>query len=384
MSQKTLSLVLMAAGDSTRFKEGLPRGKHLKKQWLRMGNTPLWKKVLEDAKRCYLFDEVFVCGDSHELSYMRNFCNGEKLVGGGNSRAMSLRAALKEVKSDYVFVTDVARCNLDSEVCANLLEDFWKWDCSAPYLPCCDTVIYENACIDRDQVRLIQTPQISKTSLIKNYLELRDYTDESSAMLDNKAQVRFVLGSAKMQKLTFLQDLALLQSEMKFSPCKDVFVGQGIDIHGFEENKEMRLGGVSIESKFGFKAHSDGDVLLHAVIDALLGAVGAGDIGEWFPDSQEEFKNADSKKLLGKVMEFITNVGYEISNLDLSILAEKPKITPYKEEIKQNLADLLNLSKHQINIKATTSEKMGFIGRGEGVCVLANIGMKFIDWTKFI
>ncbi len=385
MSRKyTLALVLMAAGSSTRFVEGLARSKRIKKQWLRVGELPLWKRVADETKKYYDFDEIIICGDGAELFYMQNFCDEERLVCGGDSRADSLRSVLKEVRSDYIFVTDVARCDLDRNVCLELLDRFWEWDCSVAYLPCTDTAIYENECIPRENLKLIQTPQISKTELIRQYLSVKDYTDESSAMLENGAIVRFVLGSPKMQKVTFLHDLEILlrNSDKFLPPIDDIFVGNGIDIHSFEKDKQMWLGGVKIQSDMGFKAHSDGDVLLHAIIDALLGAIGAGDIGEWFPDNREEFRDVDSKKLLKKVAEFVANVGYEVSNLDISILAEKPKITPYKDAIKNSLASLLDVPKHRINIKATTSEKMGFIGRGEGVCVMASVGVKFIDWTK--
>lgn len=385
MSRKyTLALVLMAAGSSTRFTEGLARSKRIKKQWLRIRDLPLWKKVVNEAKQCYEFDEIIICGEDSELFYMQNFCDEERLVCGGDSRAASLRSALKEVKSDYIFVSDVARCDLDKEVCLRLLDRFWEWDCSVAYLPCTDTAIYENECIPRENLKLIQTPQISKTELIRQYLSMKDYTDESSAMLEHGANVRFIPGSVRMQKVTFLHDLEILlrNSDKFLPPIDDIFVGNGIDIHGFEKGKEMWLGGVRIQSDMGFKAHSDGDVLLHAVIDALLGAIGAGDIGEWFPDNKEEFSGVDSKKLLIKVAEFVTSVGYEINNLDVSILAERPKITPYKDAIKNSLASLLDMPKYRINIKATTSEKMGFIGRGEGVCVMASVGVKFINWTK--
>jgi 2-C-methyl-D-erythritol 4-phosphate cytidylyltransferase/2-C-methyl-D-erythritol 2,4-cyclodiphosphate synthase len=144
----------------------------------------------------------------------------------------------------------------------------------------------------------------------------------------------------------------------------------------------MFLGGVNIDSSFGFKAHSDGDILIHSIIDALLGACGAGDIGEFFPDTDKKYKNADSKLLLKYIVEFINNVGFEIVNIDLTILAEVPKINPYKIQIKTTMAKLLNIPKYKINIKATTSEKMGFIGRKEGVAVLSTANLKYYDWTK--
>lgn len=144
----------------------------------------------------------------------------------------------------------------------------------------------------------------------------------------------------------------------------------------------MYLGGIQIDVEYGFKAHSDGDVLIHSLIDALLGACGAGDIGEFFPDTDEKYKNVDSKILLKDIIKFIYNVGYEIVNVDLTIIAQQPKINPYKLQIKSKIAELLNIEKQFVNIKATTAEKLGFIGRKEGVAVQSIATLKYYDWKK--
>jgi len=142
----------------------------------------------------------------------------------------------------------------------------------------------------------------------------------------------------------------------------------------------MFLGGVEIDSSFGFKAHSDGDVLIHSIIDALLGACGAGDIGEFFPDTDIEYKGVDSKILLAKIVSFVKNVGYVIVNIDVTIVAQVPKINPYKTEIKKSLASLLGLPLYKVNIKATTGEELGFVGRKEGVMVQSVANVKYYDW----
>ena len=144
----------------------------------------------------------------------------------------------------------------------------------------------------------------------------------------------------------------------------------------------MYLGGVKLPYEFGFKAHSDGDVLIHSIIDALLGAIGAGDIGEFFPDTDPKYKGADSKVLLEYIVNFVKKVGYEIINIDVTILAEIPKINPFKNEIKNSLTKLLNIDKFKINIKATTSERLGFIGRKEAVAVHSVATLKYYDWKK--
>ena len=161
-----------------------------------------------------------------------------------------------------------------------------------------------------------------------------------------------------------------------------MFVGTGLDIHPFCEGKTMVLGGVILPYDYGFKAHSDGDVLIHSIIDSFLGAIGAGDIGEFFPDNDEQYKDADSSKLLKYIIKFIKSVGYEIVNVDVTILAQIPKINPHKDEIKNTLSSILKIKKNKINIKATTAENLGFIGRKEALAVQSVSTLKYYDWTR--
>jgi len=144
-------------------------------------------------------------------------------------------------------------------------------------------------------------------------------------------------------------------------------VGIGFDVHPFETETPLYLGGIKFNTDFGLKGHSDADVLIHALIDALLGAMGKGDIGELFPDSDPNYKNIRSSKLLDTVVDMMFNNNYKLVNADLIILAEKPKIKDAKNEIEQNLSKLLKVNKTQINLKATTTEGLGFIGRVEGI-----------------
>jgi 2-C-methyl-D-erythritol 2,4-cyclodiphosphate synthase len=144
-------------------------------------------------------------------------------------------------------------------------------------------------------------------------------------------------------------------------------VGFGYDVHRLAEGESLILGGIEIESAFGTVAHSDGDVLLHAVCDALLGAAGLGDIGEHFPDTDAAFKNRASTYFLENVMELLKKEGYKLINLDCTLVLERPKILPYKPAIREKIAGLCGLPLRRVSLKATTSEKVGFVGRGEGV-----------------
>ncbi len=150
-------------------------------------------------------------------------------------------------------------------------------------------------------------------------------------------------------------------------------IGTGIDFHIFERGRKMVIGGVDFGLDYGLKGHSDADVLTHAIMDAILGALGEGDIGEWFSDKDPKYENADSIKLLHIVLDEMNKKGYSIINIDATIVGEKPKISPKKEEIKEKLAHELGIEKELLNIKATTTEKMGSIGNGEGIASVASV-----------
>lgn len=148
-------------------------------------------------------------------------------------------------------------------------------------------------------------------------------------------------------------------------------VGMGYDVHKLVEGRDLILGGVKIEHSLGLLGHSDADVLVHAIMDALLGAAALGDIGKHFPDTDEQYKGADSMKLLAHVAELIEQEGYVIENIDATIIAQKPKLRPYIEQMEENISRVLHIQKNQINVKATTEERLGFTGREEGMAAQA-------------
>ena len=157
-------------------------------------------------------------------------------------------------------------------------------------------------------------------------------------------------------------------------------------MHAFEEEKKegsfVTIGGEKIPFERNLKAHSDGDVAIHALIDAILGAAGLGDIGEHFPDTDDKFKGADSAVLLKEAYRLVQSVGFELINADVTVIAERPKLSKFKSAIEINIANALNLTPSRINVKATTTEKLGFTGRGEGIAATASASLKIYDWTQ--
>lgn len=150
-------------------------------------------------------------------------------------------------------------------------------------------------------------------------------------------------------------------------------IGQGFDVHQFSDDRELFIGGVKIPFEKGLLGHSDADVLLHAICDAMLGALALGDIGVHFPDTDQSFKNIDSKILLKNVYTLIKSKGYEIGNIDSTLLLQRPKISPFIPKMIEVISDLLSIEKEQVSIKATTTEKLGFVGREEGVAAMATV-----------
>ena len=312
---------------------------------------------------------------------MKNFTDNFIFVKGGQTRQDSLKNALKNVTTKYVLVSDIARACAPYEMIEKIIQNKDKADCIVPVLDIHDTVVYKMDTIDRQQVKLIQTPQLSKTNILKEALNLKKiYTDDSSAIKAIGGSVFFTKGSKLAKKITYLVDLE--ETACLKAPANLYFVGSGYDVHKFCKGKQMYLCGVKVDSEYGFEAHSDGDVAIHALIDSLLGAIGGGDIGELFPDSSDEFKDIDSKILLQRVVDFIRAVGFEIVNTDITILAQAPKLSSYKKEMRGVLAKLLGINPIRVNIKATTTEGLGFVGKKEGVAVYAVSNIKIYDWKR--
>lgn len=219
--------------------------------------------------------------------------------------------------------------------------------------------------LERARLRAVQTPQGFDVHCLKEAHErfntpARDVTDDASLMELAGHRVATVPGEEENVKITTPEDLSLLKQG---SPR----TGFGYDVHRYGGNRPLRLGGVEIGGEFSISAHSDGDVLLHALMDALLGLVGKGDIGELFPDSDMAYDGADSKELLRKVLELVRGENVSLTHADLTVIAQKPKIGPHKEAIRQSVAALLELDPTCVNVKATTEEGLGFTGELLGI-----------------
>ena len=372
---KKITLILLAAGSSSRFDAPV------KKQWIRIGERPLWQFVADRFRNLDIFEQIIITAAEEELSYMR-YHGDYSIVLGGSSRQESLKNALSLVHSEYVLVSDIARACIDPLVIDTLIKNIGDLDVVVPTITVSDTVVFEGETIDREKLLRIQTPQLSKTSILKKALQNdQEFTDESSAIVAIGGKRGFVEGTLSAAKITYKNDLKTL--ECLQPPSNVTFGGTGFDVHAFDDTKRYTyLCGEKIDCGYGLKAHSDGDVAIHALIDALLGASGMGDIGELFPDTDQRYKEIDSTKLLATVLTRLRSFGFELINIDMTIIAQKPKISPHKEKFRKKLASLTGLAPIRVNIKATTTEKLGFTGRSEGIAVQAYANLKYYNWMQ--
>ncbi|MCB4743345.1 MAG: bifunctional 2-C-methyl-D-erythritol 4-phosphate cytidylyltransferase/2-C-methyl-D-erythritol 2,4-cyclodiphosphate synthase [Sulfurovum sp.] len=371
-----ITLILLGAGNSSRFKSSV------KKQWLYSGETPLWLQVAQQFEATGIFANIIIVSSTDEIHYMKYFAD-YTFIAGSNSRQASLINALSRVETEYVMVSDIARCCVPCEMIMRILDAKEKASCIVPVLPIADTLYMDDTPINREKVRIIQTPQLSVTKILKKALSTEQiFTDESSAIMALGEKVHFVDGSPLAHKLTTQNDLEKLSC--LHAPTATNIVGFGIDIHPFENGKIMKLCGVTIDVNYGFKAHSDGDVAIHALIDALMGASGMGDIGEFYPDTDPTYADIDSTEMLEDIVKRINSYGLKINNVDITIMAQVPRLLPYKTKMRTTLASLLGITPNRVNIKATTAEKLGFVGRKEGITVYAVANLTYFNWKKYL
>lgn len=222
--------------------------------------------------------------------------------------------------------------------------------------------------LDRDKIYLAQTPQIFKAGLLREayakvHLNERP-TDEAALMEQLGIPVQIFASGPTNKKVTTAEDLPLLESG-------SLRIGHGYDVHRFDASRPLYLGGIAIPESPGLLGHSDADVLLHALMDALLGAAGLGDIGQWFPDSDPKLKGIRSTLLLNRVMAALAEHGYGLENADMTVMAQVPKLAPHIAKMRAALAARLGVAENRINIKATTTEGLGFVGRKEGIAAQA-------------
>ena len=302
-----------------------------------------------------------------------------EVIEGGASRqesmSLGIRFALKSKPEDYIIlIHDAARPNASPELYRRVIKEAYEKGAVVPAIRLKDTIRdVKKGTLNRDDLRAVQTPQGFAGEIILNaikYAEEKCFvgTDEGSLVDFAGLPVHTVLGSESNIKITNPEDLS-----------KTVCVGSGYDVHAFSENRRLILGGVDIPFEKGLLGHSDADVLTHALMDAILGAMGEGDIGLLFPDTSQEYKGVSSIELLKRVVALMNEKFYTLENADITVICQAPKIRPYIDAMKKNL-ELVLSPKNGINIKGTTTERLGFEGRGEGIAASATVLLSKLSW----
>ena len=369
----TVTALIVAAGSGTRLGGGLP------KQFRPLLGKPLLRWAVEPFLAHPRVDAVMVVvgKEQHRLATSAlEGLSGISLVTGGAERSDSVLNGLKGIRDGIVLVHDAARPFCPAGVIDRLLEGLKDHDGAVPVLSVSDTLAKGErlltSSVDRTRILRIQTPQaFHREDLVYAYDEadLRAPTDESSVLLAAGLKVATVEGDPMLEKITTEQDwhrAEQLQSARLVSRT-----GSGFDVHGFSGEGPVMLGGVAVPHERGLAGHSDADVVLHAITDALLGAAALGDIGQHFPPSDPQWKGAESCLFLAHAAAIIRDRGGIIDHVDCTIICEAPKVGPYREPMQARVAEILSIAPSSVSIKATTTEGLGFTGRGEGIAAQA-------------
>ena len=376
-----ITALVVAAGSGSRAGDGPP------KQY----RTIAGKSVLAHAVDSLLAHPGIaqvqvVIGQDHGDLYERAMA-GRSLpppIIGGAQRRHSVRAGIESVRSEYVLIHDAARPFVPEEVIDRLVKALDRYHGAVPVLSVVDTLARKEDVlgdtIDRSTIVRVQTPQAFRTdSLIqahRNWQDQREATDDAQMLRAIGQDVALVAGDPLLEKLTYEADFKLAAARLAAGMISRT--GMGFDVHAFGGTGPVWLGGVAIPHERGLAGHSDADVALHALTDALLGAAALGDIGDHFPPSNPQWKGAPSRLFLEHAAALIRDSGGVIDHVDLTIICEAPKIGPHRLAIRSTIAELLRLPLTRVSVKATTTERLGFTGRTEGIAAqaVATIRMK--------
>ena len=395
--------IVPAAGRGARFSSSVSEG--LPKQYAPLAGATVLEWSLHALLAEQRVQAVLVAlapGDAHWAGVAARLDSAKVLTtAGGANRQDSVTKGLdfladRAAADDWVLVHDAARPCL-SAVDLRALLDAIEGSPGAPggapagardiagavlAAPVVDTVKRElgdhMTTVDRQGLWRALTPQVFAFAPLRHALKAAtragiEVTDEAQAMEKMGLRPKLVQGSPFNVKVTRAADLSLAASVLKMMQEMPMRIGQGFDVHAFGEGDHVILGGVRIAHAKGIVAHSDGDVVIHALCDALLGAMGDGDIGQHFPDSDPRYRGADSRVFLRAVAARMQAAGLKLINADVTVLAESPRIGAHRAAMAANLSADLRISAQLVNIKATTTERLGFIGRGEGLAAMASV-----------
>lgn len=368
-----VTLILACAGRGTRA------GYDINKLLVSVNGKTCLQRTLEVFKKSNLIDEYVVTASYTDFDTVVGLVGSTaKIVMGGQTRTESIKNALSFVEDGIVLIHDGARPFVDERIIGDCIKSAKKFGSAITAFPSRDTILSANesgeitSYFGKDGLYSVQTPQAFLVKDIKKAYELaknRTFNDDGEVYKEFIGTPHVVMGSSKNVKITFPEDMLLLEE-------KESRFGVGFDCHKLVENRKLILGGITIPHDKGLLGHSDADVLTHAIMDAILSSLSMRDIGYHFSDKDPQYKDADSMKLLEKVLKMIDERGYKVDSVSATIMAEKPKLLNHIPIITENLAKTLSLPIEKVGIGATTLEGLGFVGREEGICTHATAVLK--------
>ena len=364
--------VILAAGKSKRFHNKIA------KQFYDYKNKEIIDHSIEKSLNSKLFKKIIIVTNNLNHLKKKKLPKIVKIIKGGKERSDSSLIALKYLKKfkpTNVLIHDAARPNFSVKLLKNLIHKLKKNRAVIPYIYSNDSIKYKSQNqlfnLNRDKALLTQTPQAFKFKDLYNLSskQITKVNDEATLFIENDYKIAFIKGELKNNKITYPDDIKI--SKVSF--------GIGFDIHRLVKNKKLYLGGTKIPFHSGLQGHSDGDVILHAIIDAILGAIQKKDIGTYFPSNKNKFKNIRSPKMLKPIIENLYENNFSINNLDINLICQKPKVSTYRNRIINSLSNLMNLDKNKINLKGKTVEKLGLIGKEKAIACEVLISIKKYD-----
>ncbi len=347
--------VILASGKSRRF------NKKIAKQFYNYKNKEIIDHSIEKSIDSNLFKKIIIVTNNLNHLKKKKYPKLVSIIKGGKERSDSSLNALKYIKKykpKNVFIHDAARPNFSIRLLKNITKNLKKNKAVIPVVSSKDSVKYKikNQIfnLNKDNSMLTQTPQAFRFKDLFNLAinQKKKINDEATLFINKDYQIKFIPGENQNNKITYLDDIKTSKT----------YFGIGFDLHKLIKNKKLYLGGVNIPFHSGLKGHSDGDVILHAVIDAILGATRKKDIGTYFPNTKK-FKNIRSPKMLKPIIENLGKSNFFINNLDINLICEQPKVSKFRDKIINSISKLTNLNKNLINLKGKTVEKLGLIGK---------------------
>lgn len=376
-SSKTIALIV-AAGRGERAGGGVP------KQFRRVGGKSLLAHAVGAFERHSAIDEVVVVIGEGQAEAVRRALDGlpcPPLVTGGASRRDSVRAGLEHIAAAgdaaRVLIHDAARPFVPRAVIDGLQEALERAPGAVPVLPVADTLARGDEglgdVVDRAGLYRVQTPQAFAFGAIleahRQWDDVIEATDDAQILRAAGLEVAMVEGDIMLEKLTWPADFAA--AEQRLAGHSETRSGMGYDVHRLAEGEELWLCGVRVPHSRGLSGHSDADVAIHALVDAIFGALAEGDIGSHFPPSDPQWRGAASARFLEFARDRVKARAGRIVHVDLTLICEAPKIGPHRETMRARLADILGIDAGRVSVKATTTERLGFAGRGEGIAAQA-------------